>query len=526
MRGKIPLLATSGVAIYYLPELPRVKGGGSPFLKVLVSILSARRLTLLTFIGLLLAGLAVGGIAWVSLRNAIWHGSYSLQQANMDQYGRRFAAALETQIARGIDDERILEIFQSSLGLYPGSEDRYICLVASDGRVLCHPHGSAVGADISGLRLASVCGNVGGTYAEWHAAGRTEGLALGPDGRPNQLIRRIPVTGRPWDILVHTRLSALQAINDSLLSSLFWVLAPAGLAFVLTGTLVVGRIARRFEVRYQAAQAELEERVEQRTAELRATVAELTATRDALDLREKMALLGTLIAGIAHEIQNPLTAILLISSSLGDAEPDPDTREGFTRIQSCAQRCQQLVASLLAFARNDPPRRTPTALDDVVNTAIGFCSAQLRQRGVELIRELDPANPTLLLDPIQIEQVVLNLINNASQAVAGQAGPRRVRVATAVDGPVVRLTVEDNGPGIPPDMEAHLFEPFHTTKPAGEGTGLGLSLCRRFVEHHGGEITHRRGPMGGALFEVRLPLVPATSPASSSSEVALPAIVG
>jgi two-component system NtrC family sensor kinase len=226
-----------------------------------------------------------------------------------------------------------------------------------------------------------------------------------------------------------------------------------------------------------------------------------------------MALLGQLVAGIAHEINNPLNVIAIQASNLREIAQDPDEQRAADAIQRNALRCGQLVKNLLAFSRNDPPRRNPTSLRLLVDTSLALAVGESQRHQALMESDFPGGDVVVSADHIQLEQVVLNLIGNAAQALADQPEPRRIMVRVVREEDTATITVQDNGPGLPESIREHLFEPFQTTKEEGQGTGLGLSLCRRFVEGHGGTITYRDAPTGGAIFAIRLPIASVDQPA-------------
>lgn len=468
--------------------------------------MSATRLTIVTFIGLSAVFLLVGGTGAYFLKSTVRQTVYELQLANSAEYGTRFAASLEAQVNAGMDESTVLRQFQQTLLAYPADRHRFICIMSDEAEVLCHPNEEILGNRADSLSLAPVEGGMALSFPEWVLDGETEGFMVGVDGRPTQLVRRIPVHGAPWSVLVHTRMEALEDATAKLNGSLLAILLPTGLLTVLAGTLVVRLIGRRHETEIERANALLEERVSERTAELRRTVEELHETRNALLLKEKVALLGTLVAGIAHEIRNPLGAIQLISESLSEYEEDPDVRDGLKKIHSSARRCNKLVANLLSFARNEPPKRVPSSINDLLESALALSGPQLRRRDITVAKKLAAGIPSISVDPIQLEQVFLNLLTNAAQELEQRPEPRHLLVESRVEGATVCIAVEDNGGGVPVRIRERLFEPFQTTKGVGEGTGLGLSLCKRFIDHHGGGIVYTEGGEGGARFEITLPI--------------------
>lgn len=469
--------------------------------------MNARRLTLVTFTGLTALFLIVGGVASLVLTQGVRQTVMELQSANSEEYGRRFAASMEAQLQSGNDPQRILRQFQHSLLSTPTDNNRYLCIISDEATVLCHPDEGVVGNRVDAMRLQPWGSDQVLSFSDWlGVGGDLDAFMLGEGGKPVQLIRRIPVEGTNWSILVHTRLEALDLAIGKLNGVILWILIPTGLLLIFGGTFIARLLGRRYEMAMMESNALLEDRVRQRTFELEATVSELHQARNALILKEKVALLGTLVAGIAHEIRNPLAGIQLISESLAEDEEDPDAREGLKKIHASASRCNQLVVSLLAFARNDPPRRVEVSIQELLDKALSLSSPEIRRLEIELIKEFGAGNPKLHVDPIQLEQVFLNLLGNACQELERREGGRRIRLETSLIDKHLVLAIEDNGRGVPDDIVPKLFEPFQTTKSEGEGTGLGLSLCKRFIEHHGGTIHYRKGEWEGARFEVRLPL--------------------
>jgi two-component system NtrC family sensor kinase len=234
---------------------------------------------------------------------------------------------------------------------------------------------------------------------------------------------------------------------------------------------------------------------------------ELAQQRDALYRREKLAALGSLLAGVAHELNNPLS-VVVARAVLLEEQGDSATQAAAGRIRTAAERCARIVRTFLAMARQQEPERGPVAINEVVSAALDIAGYAIRTSSIELVLELPADLPRVLADADQVHQVLLNLIINAQQSLQDAPMPRRIRVQTGVDraSGVVRVTVADNGPGIPAHLRARVFEPFFTTKPTGVGTGVGLAVSLGIVEAHGGTLSVDCPPDGGAAFTFTLPI--------------------
>ena len=227
--------------------------------------------------------------------------------------------------------------------------------------------------------------------------------------------------------------------------------------------------------------------------------------RDKLVHAEKMAAVGQLVSGVAHEVNNPLTAILGFADLLMENPDLPETaRKDLRVILQEAQRTKQIVQNLLSFARQMPPQRNPLQLNTILRRTIQLRSYDFNSHGVEVIEHLDEGLPDVMGDAHQLQQVFLNILNNAYDAVREVGRPARIEIMSTKSGDSVEVSFADNGNGIShPDR---IFDPFFTTKEVGKGTGLGLSICYGIVKEHGGEILCHNNMGGtGATFIVRLP---------------------
>src|SRR5215831_12295076 len=230
---------------------------------------------------------------------------------------------------------------------------------------------------------------------------------------------------------------------------------------------------------------------------------------------EKLVSLGQLAAGAAHEINNPLTAILGYSDLLADDNSLPEkTRSVAAKIRVQARRTKTLVGNLLSFARQVPAERTLLDLNTVVNNAVQLRALDLKHSGAKIELKLESVLPGVRGDGNQLMQVFFNIINNAVDAMDSHSGGGTLTIKTMRDRASVVILFSDTGPGI---KEPHrVFDPFYTTKPIGKGTGLGLSICFGIVQEHGGKILCHNSQAGGAVFRVELPAVLAALPTRES----------
>jgi len=231
---------------------------------------------------------------------------------------------------------------------------------------------------------------------------------------------------------------------------------------------------------------------------------------------EKMAALGQLVSGIAHELNNPLTAIMGYAQLLLGHGLQLSQLAEAKNVYHEAERARRIVKNLLYFARENKPERTRVDVNEVVEKTIALRSYELKVEDIAIECDLAPDLPQTMADPYQLQQIILNLVINAEQALLSERGHGHVWLRThhVFHGAGRRrkesivLEVSDDGPGISPAIASRIFDPFFTTKAAGLGTGLGLSIVYGIVHQHGGEVTFENGPSGGAKFIVELPVVP------------------
>ena len=231
-------------------------------------------------------------------------------------------------------------------------------------------------------------------------------------------------------------------------------------------------------------------------------VADRDDARKLLARADRLAALGTLAAGVAHEIRNPLVSVRTFIQLLPERLHDEEFRTGFRDLAlGEIERICSLINDLLAFSRSAPVQREPTDLNDLVGQIARLLDAEARRCDVAVGCTLDPTLPLVVVDDAQVKQVLLNVILNAIQACDARG---QVEIRTARSGPWCVVAVADTGPGVSPEHQAHMFEPFFTTKDA--GSGLGLFIAHQIVGGHDGHITVESRPEGGALFTIHFPL--------------------
>ncbi|MEE9205487.1 MAG: ATP-binding protein [Acidimicrobiia bacterium] len=223
---------------------------------------------------------------------------------------------------------------------------------------------------------------------------------------------------------------------------------------------------------------------------------------------ERMAAIGHVVAGVAHELNNPLAAIAGLSDFLLEGQDLPaDEREHLGVIHEQAERASKIVRNLLSFAREGAGKTTSVDLNDVVERTFFLVSYELRLREVGTEVDLDPDLPPIKADKSRVQQIVLNLLTNAYQALdSPEVKDPTIRVRTLQHDNSVLLRISDNGPGVPEETADRIFDPFFTTKDATSGTGFGLAICRDIAKEFGGGLTLDRDAEGGATFEVSFPI--------------------
>jgi two-component system NtrC family sensor kinase len=234
-----------------------------------------------------------------------------------------------------------------------------------------------------------------------------------------------------------------------------------------------------------------------------------------LDVSSRLASIGELAAGVAHEINNPLTGIIGFSERLIRKASDEKTATDLKRIHTEAMRAAKVVQSLLTFARQRQPAKEPVDLNNIVKESLALREYEFRQRGIQVVTHLAEL-PCIMADYYQLEQVFVNLIVNAEQAMTATKKGDRLAITTGELDDYIVITIADNGPGIKPENLEKIFDPFFTTRGETGGTGLGLSICHGIILEHGGRISAASEYGHGATFTVALPLKNNTCPSAET----------
>ena len=228
---------------------------------------------------------------------------------------------------------------------------------------------------------------------------------------------------------------------------------------------------------------------------------------------ERLAAMGAMIGGVAHELNNPLTSILGVSELLQDSQTTDAARKQIAILQQQARRAAEIVHNLTYFSRPPAPGKTPVNLGEIVERTLNLHAYSLRKNSITVDFLREPGQPYVQGDPHQLMQVFLNLILNAEQAIRETRDRGTLRIRLGNTGESVWASFHDDGPGIPGDILASIFDPFYTTKRPGRGTGLGLSICKAVMKEHNGTIEAANGQGGGAVFTVTLRAAAASSTA-------------
>jgi two-component system NtrC family sensor kinase len=245
-------------------------------------------------------------------------------------------------------------------------------------------------------------------------------------------------------------------------------------------------------------------------------VTDLKRLEEQLIQAEKLAAMGQMLAGVAHELNNPLTAILGVTELLRERPgADESTKRQLELTHRQARRAARIVQNLLEFSRPASPQKKPLDLNNILERTLQLHEHSLRRNNIEVDFRLPGALPGVVGDANQLIQVFLNLITNAEQAIREVRDSGRIQIRAGRNGNQLTITVQDDGVGIRPEALQRIFDPFYTTKRPGGGTGLGLSICMSIIREHGGNIEAETFPAGGSAFTIYLPIASGDPPGST-----------
>jgi signal transduction histidine kinase/CheY-like chemotaxis protein len=271
----------------------------------------------------------------------------------------------------------------------------------------------------------------------------------------------------------------------------------------------IGELAKSFNqmtLKLQKSREELEQTNLQLEQMVQERTRELEEAQNQLVQAEKMSVVGQLVSGVAHELNNPLAGVLGYSQLLLRMDLSEEVRRGLDKIESEAERCRRIVQNLLIFARKNKPQKRPVDLNSMLESVLELKAYQLRVDNVRIVRELQKNLPRTMADASQLQQVLMNIVHNAQQAMGEQKGSGVLTVRTRHQEGRIRLEISDTGPGIAPENLTRIFDPFFTTKEVGQGTGLGLSICYGIVQEHRGRIWAESRLGEGSTFHLEIPV--------------------
>jgi len=333
-----------------------------------------------------------------------------------------------------------------------------------------------------------------------------------------------------WDIIISDYnmpnfdgLTALALMKESALDLPFIILSGAigeevaveamkagAHDYIMKGNLVrlipaIERELREADIRRQRRLAE--DRIHQTNTELKEAIEKLRTSQAQLLQSEKLAAIGELVSGVAHEIRNPLTTISMYSEMLLKEVENEKAKKHVQILNEQTERVIAIVNNLLSFARKYEAKKSYVSMNEGVVSTVELLTYELRVKNIKTTLELDPDLAKTMADYNQLQQVFLNIITNAEQAMTAANGKGTLTIATKTVGEMIRITFADDGPGIPASKLDRIFEPFFTTKEVGKGTGLGLSICYGIIKDHDGQIYVDSATGGGTTFIIDIPIV-------------------
>jgi signal transduction histidine kinase len=448
---------------------------------------------------------------------AVAAGEVVLQNASLPPDGAVLSIAAPAHgggrvVVAAVRPDRLLRIFARTTAFRA-------YLVDGAGRVLVHPDADQVIARASLASRPIVAEAIRGHVA------RGARDVDGPGGRMIAAFAHVGL-GRLSVIVEVPRDEALRATRQLLSRSVLFGLGALCLALVasvyfanrLTAPLRRLEAATRalgrgdFEVEVGAAPAGEIGRLAKAFERMRRDIADrdarISEAHTELSLTGKLSIIGELAASVAHEVKNPLSAIVGYAQFGRTAADVEEARQLFGIVEEHAWRASKILTTMLGFVRDAKPTIGELDAAALVDDALRLLGPQLKMKGIRLEKALDPSTPRIAGSASELQQVLVNLMLNAADAMDG-CRDKRLTIGTGRDGSFGVLSVSDTGRGISPEAQERLFTPFFTTKPAGQGTGLGLSVSQRIVRQHGGDIRARTEPGIGTVFTVRIPLAAA-----------------
>ena len=252
------------------------------------------------------------------------------------------------------------------------------------------------------------------------------------------------------------------------------------------------------------------EALRRRVAELESLEAEQGRAEEQLLIADRLASIGELASGLAHELNNPLTSVIGFSQLLMAKDLPEEISEDIKIIYSEAKRAADVMKNLLIFARKHAPVKKLVNINDVIEKVLGLRAYEHRVENIQVVSRLAPDLPSTMADYFQLQQVFLNIIINAEHFMLEAHRRGTLTISTRLAGKNIVASFSDDGPGIAKENLVHLFDPFFTTKEVGEGTGLGLSICHGIITEHNGLLYVKSQPGKGATFFVELPVLTGT----------------
>lgn len=381
------------------------------------------------------------------------------------------------------------------------SADAAVVISARDGRALWQsgPAGASDPSRVPGGGTPVTRADVDGVERIWAVARRDDGAVIVAIGQPTRIAwdRTRPIYRR------NSRIPAVGVVLSVVLLGLIFTRAARGIRR-LEG---IAETLSRGELSLPPAAPMPSRELSHLQTTLIDMVGRIRELQHQVVRQERLTAIGVLVSGVAHEISNPLQSIIGSAQVLrARTDLPPDVLADLDVIQHESERASAIIRNLTRFTRQQPVGPAPVQLSDVVAWLGSLWERRLKAQSIALEVDDRATRPTLAVTS-ELQQVALNFLMNAEYALqrAGRPDPTLVLRTRDTPNGFVRLEVEDNGPGVPPGQEDSLFQPFFTTKPVGEGTGLGLSVSYGIIHSYGGCIGYERGPMGGALFYFEVP---------------------